>query len=220
MIKKIFVGVLFIGVVGLLILGAANRTFAKSGKLEPLALSEGSGRSNGTEDGYQNYEPFNRSENRSEQGGNNTGTSPGKNNQNSLNTTALEPNSSTVGNGFGQGNRGETTSGDGLGVGEANVEAWADPITVTVDAVSSEMWVVSNNEGFEREITGRTQSFMVENSFEVEVGDELVLSGFYEGEDFEIGSITNNTTLQTLTIREVTGRPLWAGGGRGSTRLP
>jgi len=171
MIKKIFVGVLLAGVFGLLILGAINRTLAKSDKLEPLALSEGSGRGNGG-------------------------------------------NKSTGSNGFGQG---ESASGDDLGVGRENVESWADPITVTVDEVSSDLWIVSNNDGFVLEIEGRSLSYMVDNGFKVVPGDELILSGFYEDDSFEIGVITNNTTQQTLTLRESTGRPLWAGGGRRNT---
>jgi hypothetical protein len=213
MIKKVFVGVLLAGVFGLLILGAVNRTLAKSDKLEPLALSEGSSRGNGTEDGYQNYEQLTLSGNRSEQGRNNNGTAQGTN-QNIINETAHGGNKSTGSNDFGQGGSG---SGDALVVGQADVESWADPITVTVDKVSSDLWIVSNDEGFLHEIEGRSLSFMMDNGFEVVPGDELVLSGFYEGDKFEIGVITNNTTQQTLTLREATGRPLWAGGGRRNT---
>lgn len=214
MIKKVFVGVLLAGIFGLLILGAVNRTLAKSDKLEPLALSEGSGRGNGTEDGYQNLQQLNQSENRSEQGRSNTGDALGKNNQISLNETALGGNGNSGYNSFGQGG---SASGDIPGVGQADVETWADPITVTVDEVSPDLWIVSNDEGFELEIEGRSLSFMADNGFEAVPGDELVLSGFYEDDKFEIGAITNNTTQQTLVIRSETGRPLWAGGRRGNT---
>ena len=214
MIKKVFVGVLLAGAFGLLVLGAVNRTLAKSDKLEPLSLSEGNGRGNGTQDDHQNYQQLNQSENRSEQGRNNTGAAPGKNNQNSLNDSALGGNRSSGNNGLGHGGSDSSVS---PGVGQADVESWADPITVTVDEVSSDLWVVSNDEGFVLEIEGRSLSFMVENGFEAVPGDELVLSGFYEDDRFEIGAVTNNTTQQTLTIREATGRPLWAGGGRGNT---
>lgn len=217
MIKKIFVGVLLAGIFGLLILGAVNRTLAKSDNYEPLALSEGSGRGNGTESGYRSGDQVNQSGNSPQLGRNNASTELGYKNQDSANESGLGTGKNAGGSGLGQsgqGGQGGSALGDGLGVGEANVETWEDPITVTVIEVSSDMWVVSNAEGFSMEIEGRTLSYMVENSFEVEIGDELVLGGFYEGEDFEIGSITNNTTLQTLAIREATGRPLWAGGGR------
>ncbi len=217
MIKKIFVGVLLAGVFGLLIFGAVNRTLAKSDNYQPLALNEESGRGNGTEGGYRSGDQVNQSENSPQLGRNNANAELGYKNQDSANASGLGTGKNSGGNGLGQGGQGGSGSGDSLGVGEANVETWEDPITVTVDEITSEMWVVSNDEGFVLEIEGRTLSYMVENGFEVEVGDELVLGGFYEGEDFEIGSITNNTTLQTLSIREASGRPLWAGGGRGTT---
>jgi len=208
MIKKIFVGVLLAGIFGLLVLGAVNRTLAKSDNLQPLVLSEGNGRGNGTEDSYQNIDQVARSENNSELGRNYNQTSEDRSN---------------FGGGINRNGAGyDQTSGAGTspGVGLANVDTWEDPITVVVESASSELLVVSNNGGFELTIEGRALRYMIENGFVVGPGDELVLIGFYENESFEIGSITNNTSQQTLPIRSETGRPLWAGGGRGGTTLP
>lgn len=208
MIKKIFVGVLLAGVFGLLVLGAVNRTLAKSDKLEPLALSNGSGRGNGTDSGYRNGEQIIQSENYA--------LSRRSKNQ-------VSEDSSGFGGGINRGGKGFDQAGEGgtnLGVGQGNVDTWEDPITVVVEAVSAELVSVSNDAGFELEIEGRTLRYMLDNGFEVYPGDELVLIGFYEGDRFEIGNVTNNTTQQTLAVRSETGRPLWAGGGRGSTTLP
>mgnify|MGYP001147229226 CR=1 FL=1 len=208
MIKKIFVGVLLAGIFGLLVLGAVNRTLAKSDNLQPLALSEGGGRGNGTDSGYRNGEQITQSENYAEL----------RRSKNQV---------SEAGSGFGGGmNRGGTgydqagEVGTNPGVGQANVDTWEDPITVVVEGVSAELITVTNDAGFDLAIEGRTLRYMLENGFEVYPGDELVLVGFYEGEMFEVGSVTNNTTQQTLAIRNETGRPLWAGGGRGRTTLP
>lgn len=46
-------------------------------------------------------------------------------------------------------------------------------------------------------------------------GDPVRLSGFWEDETFEAASIENLDTGRTLTLRDQTGRPLWAGRGRG-----
>jgi hypothetical protein len=41
------------------------------------------------------------------------------------------------------------------------------------------------------------------------------VSGFYEGDAFEGAEIKNLNTGETVTLRDTTGRPLWAGRGRG-----
>ena len=41
-----------------------------------------------------------------------------------------------------------------------------------------------------------------------------MLYGFYEGDDFEIGAIEDVTSGERVTLRDDTGRPLWAGRGR------
>jgi hypothetical protein len=56
--------------------------------------------------------------------------------------------------------------------------------------------------------------FWDENGIALNAGDEVVLHGFYEGDEFELGAIENVTTGEALTLRDETGRPLWAGRGR------
>jgi hypothetical protein len=46
-------------------------------------------------------------------------------------------------------------------------------------------------------------------------GDHVDVTGFYEGDAFEGVEIKNLTTQETVTLRDETGRPLWAGRGRG-----
>jgi hypothetical protein len=45
------------------------------------------------------------------------------------------------------------------------------------------------------------------------VGDEVTVTGFLENDQFQAISVANDTTGQLLTLRDTTGRPLWAGGG-------
>lgn len=204
MIKKIFVGVLLAGVFSLLVLGAVNRTLAKSDKLEPRALSAVSDYGNGTEGGYRNSKQLLQSEDYAEQGRNNKQASE-------------ERSEFGGGTGHGQDGRVGTEPGRILGSGQENINTWEDPITVVVKTISAELLIVLKDDGSELEIEGRSLRYMIENGFVVEPGDEIVLIGFFENDRFEIGSITNNTTSQTLTMRSETGRPLWAGGGRGRT---
>jgi hypothetical protein len=46
-------------------------------------------------------------------------------------------------------------------------------------------------------------------------GDQVEVVGFYEGDVFEATRIDNLTTGLGATLRDETGRPLWAGRGRG-----
>jgi len=44
-------------------------------------------------------------------------------------------------------------------------------------------------------------------------GDHITATGFYENGQFQASVVVNDTTGQTLTLRDASGRPLWAGGG-------
>jgi len=45
-------------------------------------------------------------------------------------------------------------------------------------------------------------------------GDEVQIRGFWEDGEFEVGSLTLVATGKTVVMRDETGRPQWAGGGR------
>jgi hypothetical protein len=47
-------------------------------------------------------------------------------------------------------------------------------------------------------------------------GDHVTATGFYENGQFQASSVVNDTTGQTLTLRDASGRPLWAGGAGGN----
>ena len=211
MIKKVFVGVLLAGVFGLLVLGAVNRTIAKSTESGPLALIEGNGGGKGNEVNIRSEIPLAEKETAGYGSGSGNG-----NVQSPLDETGYGRGRDNVSGGLGGGGRDESTPDDGLSLGLADAGIWESPITVTLDSVTTDLWIVSNDEGFDLSIEGRALSFMVDSGFQVEVGDVLVLEGFYEGDKFEVGMITNNNTQQALTIREASGRPMWAGRGQGS----
>jgi hypothetical protein len=48
----------------------------------------------------------------------------------------------------------------------------------------------------------------------LQAGDEVRLVGFTEGEELEVQGLTVASTGQTVVLRDETGRPPWAGGGR------
>ena len=45
-------------------------------------------------------------------------------------------------------------------------------------------------------------------------GDAVQLGGFWEGDEFEVSTLTLSATGQTVVLRDDSGRPMWAGGGR------
>jgi hypothetical protein len=55
---------------------------------------------------------------------------------------------------------------------------------------------------------------MQDSGLTLQVGDRVELTGFDEGGEFKLAQIENLTQDIVLTIRESSGRPRWAGGGR------
>lgn len=99
------------------------------------------------------------------------------------------------------------------GAGQADVEAWIQ-LQGTVVSVDVDTLLVELGSGEQVSMENRAWWFALEQGFSVHAGDQVILSGFYEGEDLEVGRIENLTSGQTVLIREPGGRPMWAGGGR------
>jgi hypothetical protein len=214
MIKKIFMGVLIAGVFGLLVLGAVNRTIAKSAEREPFALSENKTAkiSGGNGNQGQKQAPDNDPEDclpkyRADEPRSGGGLGQG--------SEGFDPAEEGRGyNGENHTNLGGQPEGapeDGLGTGLAEVEAWLT-YSGTVQSTSEDLWVVNLIEIGPLEITGRLLSYLQEKGFVVTTGDELLVIGFMEGDDFEVGGVENVSTGEQIAVREETGHPLWAGG--------
>jgi hypothetical protein len=115
--------------------------------------------------------------------------------------------------GFFGGQGREDVPGDGTGTGQAQVEEWLT-MHGTVTSMDGDMLVVQTTAGEEIVVENRPWWFVQEQGFSAKPGDELTLVGFYENDAFEVGAITNLTSRDTVSIREESGRPLWAGRGR------
>jgi hypothetical protein len=123
--------------------------------------------------------------------------------------------------GTGQGRAGNSQDGNGQGtglaaepgVGQAQVDSWVQlqGIVVTADADGLAI-ALANGEEFLLE--GRAWRFAQEQGFSAEAGHSVMLTGFYEDGELEVSQIDNLSTALTTPIRDETGRPLWAGGGR------
>ena len=180
MLKKILLGTLLVGFMGVLIFGAIYRTNAIGSK--ETSLLEGNTRQAPSPAGNQAE-------------GSNTsyGSSRGWGNQ---------------------GNGGQMTDTD-PGSGQAVTKDW---ITVegTVTNLEAGMLTISTENGGTLEIADQPWRFAQEQGFTTDVSHRIAVTGFYEdGQEFEVGHITDLSTGESVALREENGRPLWAGRGRG-----
>lgn len=88
-------------------------------------------------------------------------------------------------------------------------------LTGVVAQVSRDRMVVELDQGDAWVIEGRAWSFALGQGLTVKQGDALTLEGFYEDGEFKASAIENLTTGQSLLVRGESGRPNWAGKGRG-----
>ena len=116
-------------------------------------------------------------------------------------------------NGQGQGGFGNQTSGQ-AGVGQAQMSEWVT-LQGTVLQVDANALVVEANSGGLLTVENRPWWFAQEQGFTAGVRDEVTLTGFYDDDEFEAGQLENVTSGVAVEIREASGRPGWAGRGRG-----
>jgi hypothetical protein len=126
-----------------------------------------------------------------------------------------------------QGGRSQGRGGQGGSAGRGRPEAPAagsplaeahvdDLLSVvgTVGSVESSALVVQTTDGQEVVVEGRAWRFAQELGFTAQVDDHLTLTGFYEDGEFKVSQIEDVTSGQKVIVRDESGRPIWAGGGR------
>jgi len=120
------------------------------------------------------------------------------------------------GQGFGQqGNQANQNALDNPGVAQADEMEYftVEGVVVSLDTTAL-LITLDNQESLE--IAGRAWMFAQEQGYYPQPGDRLHLTGFFEAEDhFEVSRIENLTTGAILSLRDESGRPMWAGWRRG-----
>ena len=61
----------------------------------------------------------------------------------------------------------------------------------------------------------RSWRFTQDQGFQAQLGDTLLLTGFYENNKFEVARLKNLDNGTVAQIRDEAGHPLWVGGGNG-----
>ena len=106
------------------------------------------------------------------------------------------------------GNQGNVEAAD-----EANTTEW-QTVFGTVFSVDASHLEVTLNDGSSVEVGGRAWQLAAAQNFTANAGDSVTLHGFDENGAFQVSQIDNQSNGQTLSLRDTTGRPLWAGRGR------
>jgi len=117
------------------------------------------------------------------------------------------------GGGAGRGAQGNSTNTTpGTPQSQANVTDWV-AVSGTIKAVEATGLSVTSDAGEPVWLQLGQPSFWQSQNVAFSAGDHVSIVGFYENEQLQAKSVTNDITHQTLTLRDATGRPLWAGGG-------
>lgn len=186
MLKKIVVGLIVTLLSGGLIYGAINRTQAKSEQANNETPSR--------QYANRNEHQISSTDEGGERSGQNKQGGFGQNNedQRSQVEETVQP-------------RGNER------VGDAEVSEWVS-VFGTVLEVSKDAILVLTDQGDELVIEGMTLRYAQEQGFYTSNGNTVRLLGFYENGEFEIGEMEDLSSGLVVTVREESGRPLWAGG--------
>jgi hypothetical protein len=190
MFKKIILGALLVGLIGVLIVGAVVRTNAKAG--------DGAGNAAGGR-GRAVASTATEAESGGQYGGRWQQTDQ----------TVLGGGQGGRGQGGGQG----TTAAEPAPLADATTEDWLT-VQGTVLAVADDLVEIQSSTGDVIPLEGRPLSFAQEQGFSLKVGEAVELAGFDEDGEFKIGQVTSLSSGASITLRDVSGRPGWAGRGR------
>jgi hypothetical protein len=197
MLKKIALGALLTGLVAVLIVGAVNRTNAKSGEGAGETGRRGQVTESVTADAVAQGSGGRWSETETPQGATGRGGGGGRWAQ----------------GGSGAGSALEQAPAGQSGVPQADVQPdeWRT-LEGTVVSVADDLVEIEITAGEVIPFEGRPLSYALEQGFSLEVGNPVMLEGFDEDGEFKIGQVTGNGT--SITLRDASGRPAWSGRGR------
>lgn len=97
---------------------------------------------------------------------------------------------------------------------QVQVDEWVTIRGVLTSTQGGNM-TISTDEGNILTIQTGQPRFFASQGVTFAVGDEVELVGYYEGEQFVAGDITQLATNLRVILRDPNGRPLWAGPGNG-----
>ncbi|MFN2134542.1 MAG: hypothetical protein ACK2UK_01220 [Candidatus Promineifilaceae bacterium] len=227
MFKKITLITLFILIAGALVAGGIYRTSAKTASEQRDGTAQVAGTGLGHGAGGQGTGAQQLGE-RTGLGLGNGGTAQGRNQK--AESISGEEAASGEGRQGGQGradqnnvdNQGQGNQGLGsrnLGGSGAAVEAHE---TVTIQGTVSQApaagvdMILETADG--EVLIGTGPGYLQEQGFELSLGDEVIVDGFWEDGEFKAEAITRQADGVSIALRDASGRPMWSGAGRRAAR--
>lgn len=201
--KKIVVGALIVvvvGAVGVGIIDAAqgNSIAAQTNVANAQGAAQGAGQNGAQAQGAG--------------GGQGQGYRGGQNQ--TPDQTGVQPQGQGQGYRGGQGQsangQGQTTNSN-PGTPQANVTTWLT-VQGTVNSFAGVGVSLTTDEGAPLWVQFGQSRYVSAQGVTFTAGDHVTVNGFEENGQFQAGTVVNDTTGQTLNLRDTSGRPLWAGG--------
>jgi hypothetical protein len=99
---------------------------------------------------------------------------------------------------------------------QAQVDEWVT-VEGTITAINRSQVTMELTNGESLTFQMGQPRFAESQQITLQIGDEISVLGFYEGDQFSAGEVTVLATGETIMLRDPNGRPLWAGPGGSST---
>ena len=150
--------------------------------------------------------------------GNGQGQGQGQGQGNGQGQGASQGQGQGAGPGQGHGSNAQGQGGNGAGQGQQPQQQDHDWVTISGSVISTEQQglLVDTVEQGELLLNLGRPGFADEQAVAFNAGDAVTIDGFESPEGmFVAGAIINETSGQTLHLRDPNGRPLWAGQGQG-----
>jgi hypothetical protein len=188
MLKKVVLTALLVGLIGILVAGGVIRTLDKTGN-----VAEARGRGEGL--GYASNDTQGRGQSDLAQSDYGRGQGQG-------------------GNGGG-GGQGQGAGGDRLYPNYENPpDEWAIYEGTVIEAPTDGGDMVIETADGQEIVVGTGPSYMQAQGFTLQAGENVQVQGYWENGELRAAQVTRQSDGQTIILRDQTGRPAWAGGGR------
>jgi len=113
-----------------------------------------------------------------------------------------------------QGQNARTSEGERVPEPQVQVDEWIT-IEGTLMSFQGGNMTMSTADGKIIDFQTGQPRFFAEQKVTFQVGDEIIVVGFYQNGQFSAGDITQISTGSVVMLRDPNGRPLWAGPGNG-----
>lgn len=124
------------------------------------------------------------------------------------------------GSGRGQGQSGQGQGGQGQsgqGTGQSQAVPQGQPMVSEIVegvVVETDELVVETVDGQTVQVGLGPSSYREGQGFALNVGDHVRVSGYWEADEFKATQVESLDTGDSIVLRDVSGRPMWAGQGR------